>query len=94
MASSTTTTTAAPVSAAQLAEHTKASDCWMAIEGKVYNVTDFVDEHPGGDEVLLAEAGKDATDAFNDVGHSEDARQLLEPMLVGSLAESAVRFPV
>lgn len=71
------------ISAAALAEHNKASDVWMAISGKVYDCTDFVDEHPGGDEIMLAEAGKDATEPFDDVGHSEDARAMLEPMYVG-----------
>lgn len=31
----------------ELKEHTTESDCWLAIHGKVYNVTDFLDEHPG-----------------------------------------------
>lgn len=44
-----------------------------------------MDEHPGGDEVLTAEAGKDASEAFEDVGHSDDARSLLPSMLVGSI---------
>ncbi|KAI0796810.1 cytochrome b5-like heme/steroid binding domain-containing protein [Abortiporus biennis] len=56
---------------------------WLLIHGKVYNVTKFLDEHPGGDEVILAEAGKDATEAFEDVGHSDEARSLLTDMLVG-----------
>jgi len=34
---------------------------------------------------MMTEAGKDATEAFEDVGHSEDARSLLGPMLVGEL---------
>lgn len=49
----------------------------------------FADEHPGGDEVLFSEVGKDATEAFEDVGHSDDARNLLPDMLVGTV-EGAV----
>ena len=37
----------------------------------------------GGEEVLLDVAGQDATEAFEDVGHSDEARELLEPMLIG-----------
>ncbi|KAF9464827.1 cytochrome b5-like heme/steroid binding domain-containing protein [Collybia nuda] len=56
---------------------------YILIHGKVYDVTKFMDEHPGGDEVLLAEGGQDATEAFEDVGHSDEARALLPDMLVG-----------
>ncbi|KAH8105983.1 cytochrome b5 [Cristinia sonorae] len=56
---------------------------WILLHEKVYNVTKFIDEHPGGDEVILAETSKDATEAFEDVGHSDEARALLADMLVG-----------
>ncbi|KAM0787975.1 hypothetical protein ACM66B_006177 [Microbotryomycetes sp. NB124-2] len=55
----------------------------ILIHGKVYNIAKFLDEHPGGDEVLMGEAGRDATDAFEDVGHSEEARALLKKYYVG-----------
>ncbi|KAL0580534.1 hypothetical protein V5O48_001521 [Marasmius crinis-equi] len=56
---------------------------------QVYNVSDFIDEHPGGDEVILAEAGAhDATEAFEDVGHSDEARALLPGMLVGTFKDA------
>ena len=58
--------------------------CLLA-HSAVYDVSKFMDEHPGGDEVLVTESGKDATEAFEDVGHSDDARALLPPMLVGEL---------
>jgi hypothetical protein len=38
----------------------------------------FRSQHPGGDEVLLTEAGKDASDSFEDVGHSDEAREMME----------------
>jgi cytochrome b5 len=39
----------------------------------------------GGEEVLLDCAGQDATEAFEDVGHSDEAREILTGMLVGTL---------
>jgi len=67
----------------ELREHTTKEDIWVLLHGKVYDVTKFIDEHPGGDEVILSEAGKDATEAFEDVGHSDEARGLLPGMQVG-----------
>jgi hypothetical protein len=39
-------------------KHKTAEDCWMAIHGKVYDVTKFLAEHPGGEEVMVEVAGK------------------------------------
>ncbi|KAJ7591461.1 cytochrome b5-like heme/steroid binding domain-containing protein [Mycena floridula] len=65
-------------------------DCmYILIGGKVYNVTSFMDEHPGGDEVIMAEKGQDATEAFEDVGHSDEARALLPGMLVGEFEKNS-----
>ncbi|MBY8978555.1 hypothetical protein KHP62_22410, partial [Rhodobacteraceae bacterium NNCM2] len=52
---------------------------------KVYDTSAFVDEHPGGEEVLLDVGGQDATEAFEDVGHSDEAREILDGLLVGTL---------
>ncbi|CAD6568711.1 MAG: hypothetical protein CYPHOPRED_002824 [Cyphobasidiales sp. Tagirdzhanova-0007] len=68
-------------------------DLHILISGKVYSIADFVDEHPGGDEVLFGEAGQDATEAFEDVGHSEEARAILNKYLVGSCNESLRKGP-
>jgi len=70
----------------ELKAHTTRDDIYLLISGKVYNVSKFLDEHPGGDEVILAEAGKDATEAFEDVGHSDEARDLLKDMYVGEFS--------
>ncbi|KAK1920797.1 cytochrome b5-like heme/steroid binding domain-containing protein [Papiliotrema laurentii] len=66
-----------------LKAHSTRESFWMLLHDKVYDVTQFLDEHPGGDEVMLEEAGKDATEAFEDVGHSDEARAMLKKMLVG-----------
>ncbi|KAK8969837.1 Delta(8)-fatty-acid desaturase [Platanthera guangdongensis] len=52
------------ISSEELAKHSSPSDLWISIQGKVYNVTDWVKHHPGGDIPLFDFAGQDATDAF------------------------------
>ncbi|KAL8195142.1 UNVERIFIED_CONTAM: Cytochrome b5 type B (outer mitochondrial membrane), partial [Gekko kuhli] len=44
--------------------------------------------HPGGEEVLLEQAGRDATESFEDVGHSVDAREMLDQYLIGEVHPS------
>lgn len=61
----------------EVAEHTTKKDLWMVIKDVVFDISDFVDEHPGGEEVLIESAGADATEAFDDVGHSDEAREIL-----------------
>ncbi|KIM52641.1 hypothetical protein SCLCIDRAFT_1223591 [Scleroderma citrinum Foug A] len=71
------------VTFAELKAHSTKESLYILLHEKVYDVTKFIDEHPGGDEVILSEACKDATDAFEDVGHSDEARELLPNMLIG-----------
>jgi len=68
-----------------VAEHNTKKDLFLVIHDKIYDTTKFVDEHPGGEEVLLDVGGQDATEAFEDVGHSDEARETLETLLVGNL---------
>ncbi|KAJ8749498.1 hypothetical protein K2173_025693 [Erythroxylum novogranatense] len=75
---------------AQVSEHNHRKDCWVVINGKVYDVTKFLDDHPGGDEVLLSATGKDATDDFEDVGHSTSARAMMDEFYVGDIDASTV----
>lgn len=60
---------------------------WMVIHDKVYDVTNFLDEHPGGEEILIEHAGQDATEPFEDVGHSSDSREMMAEYLIGELNE-------
>lgn len=51
------------------------------------NILDVFLQHPGGEEVLMEQAGKDATESFEDVGHSTDARELMKDYQIGKLPE-------
>ncbi|VDD86230.1 unnamed protein product [Enterobius vermicularis] len=69
----------------EVEEHNSTKSSWIVIGNKVYDVTEFLDEHPGGCEVLLELAGGDATENFEDVGHSTDAQEMRETYLVGEI---------
>ncbi|XP_050088146.1 cytochrome b5 isoform X1 [Anopheles aquasalis] len=73
---------------AEVGQHNKPTDVWMVIHDKVYDVTKFLHEHPGGEEVLIEYAGKEATTEFDDVGHSSDAKEQMKQYLIGELAEA------
>ena len=45
--------------------HRDASSCWTAINGKVYDVTSWTDQHPGGRQAILSICGTDGSSAFN-----------------------------
>jgi len=73
----------------EVAPHSGKKDLYLVIHDKVYDTTKFVDEHPGGEEVLLDLGGQDATAAFEDVGHSDEAREILDGLLIGTLKRQA-----
>uniref|UniRef100_A0A8C8RDH8 Cytochrome b5 n=1 Tax=Pelusios castaneus TaxID=367368 RepID=A0A8C8RDH8_9SAUR len=58
---------------------------WILLHHRIYDVTKFLEEHPGGEEVLREQAGGDATESFEDVGHSTDARTLSDSFIIGEL---------
>lgn len=72
---------------AKVGRHTTSESCWMVIDSKVYDVTSFLLEHPGGDDILIDSSGRDATREFEDVGHSSDARSQLDDLFIGDLRE-------
>ncbi|GFY83398.1 cytochrome B5 isoform E [Actinidia rufa] len=63
---------------------------WLGHLISVYDVTPFMDDHPGGDEVLLSATRKDATNDFEDVGHSDTAREMMEKYYIGEIDASTV----
>ncbi|CAH8635881.1 unnamed protein product [Schistosoma intercalatum] len=67
-------------------KHNKPDDLWIVIHDKVYDLTKFASEHPGGETVLEQQAGDYGTEPFEDVGHSSDAREIMEQYYIGDIA--------
>ena len=49
-------------------------------------------QHPGGEEILIENAGVDSTENFEDVGHSSDAREMLEEYYIGHSVRMSLGF--
>ncbi|KAL1938551.1 hypothetical protein VTO73DRAFT_11574 [Trametes versicolor] len=60
------------LTSSEVSAHATRESCWIIVHGKVYDVTDFLDEHPGGSKIILKYAGKDATEAYEPI-HPPDA---------------------
>ena len=58
----------------EVAKHNKKSDAWIVINNKVANITEWIPKHPGGD-IIMKGVGKDATELFNNIGHSNYAKK-------------------
>lgn len=71
----------------QLAQHSSEESAWISVDGCVYDITNFVDKHPGGREILLLALGRDATDLFNSYHpFTKIPRKILAKYRIGSLA--------
>ncbi|CAG8551115.1 20909_t:CDS:2, partial [Dentiscutata erythropus] len=68
----------------QYVENAKENN-WICIEGIIHDVSEFIEEHPGGRSILTASIGKDMTAAFNGgvYDHSNAARNLMASLRVG-----------
>jgi len=82
----------------EIAKHNKSSNCWMLISGNVYDITSFFGSHPGGNSVMAATCGTDATDAYmtkdpnakttsGGQDHSSRAKTMLADYYLGKLNE-------
>ena len=87
------------LSLSEIAKHNKSSDCFMLISGKVYNITPFFGSHPGGNAVMAATCGTDATDAYmtkdpnatSTAGgrdHSSNAKSMLAAYYIGNINQT------
>ncbi|KAK3314759.1 hypothetical protein B0H66DRAFT_321355 [Apodospora peruviana] len=76
---------------AEVESHKSSKSCFITLGRNVYDVTDFLDAHPGGADLVLEYAGKDVADILKDEGshtHSEAAYEVLDDSLVGFLASA------
>ncbi|OAA60906.1 fatty acid hydroxylase [Niveomyces insectorum RCEF 264] len=76
---------------AEVQSHNTAKSCYVTIGDNVYDVTDFLEAHPGGGDLILEYAGKDVAAILQDEvshAHSETAYEVLDESLVGLLAGS------
>ena len=72
--------------------HQTSSNCWVVLKGKVYDVTGFLSDHPGGDEIILNHAGSDIENAMKDPSeheHSDSAYEMLEEFVIGRIGTEA-----
>ncbi|XP_026947147.1 cytochrome b5 reductase 4 isoform X2 [Sagmatias obliquidens] len=70
----------------ELKKHNKKDDCWICIRGFVYNVSPYMEYHPGGEEELMSAAGSDGTDLFDQVHRWVNYESMLKECLVGRMA--------
>jgi len=89
-----TDTTGTGLTVAQVATHNKATDCWIIIKSDVYDLTSYIQQHPGGAGVLTNLCGKDATSAFESQHASQMApASALAALKMGRIGEVPTTTP-
>lgn len=80
-----TTTTPSGYTLSQISTHNSATSCWSAINGMTYDLTDWVDSHPGGRATILMICGKDGSALFNmQHGHQSGPKNILASYEIGT----------
>jgi len=75
---------AGPFKESDVAVHNKDTDLWIILNSKVYDVTPFVIEHPGGD-AIMRNAGADSTVGFYGPHHGTKVFEMLDDFYIGDL---------
>ena len=75
----------------EVERHNTPDDCWVVINGKVYDLSEFRKGHPGGSKIITDNAGKDVSNLFNDIHPKDIVERLLSPeACVGVLDETTL----
>lgn len=89
--------TTVTLSKTELAKHNSVTSCWLLISGKIYDVTSYLNSHPGGEAEILKTCGTDATviyDSRDNTGtHSSGARSMLANYYIGDLNQTVITSP-
>jgi len=76
----------------EVAGHNSPDDCWMSIDGMVYDVSAYLPEHPSTPKMIITWCGREATDAYQTktIGrpHSSRAGQVLSDYRIGYLDQN------
>lgn len=75
-----------PFTKEEVAKHCSSDDAWIIVDGKVYDVTDYVDLHPGGDSILN-NAGKDSSEGVHGPQHPINVWDILAGFYIGDVAD-------
>jgi len=83
----------------EISKHNNAQSCWMVISGKVYDLTGFLNRHPGQASAILPNCGKDGTNAYATKGgkgsdHSSYAKNLLVSYYIGDVNQQVAETVV
>ncbi|KOS23414.1 Nitrate reductase 1 [Escovopsis weberi] len=79
---------------AEIEKHDKKDDCWIVVDGNVYDATSVLDWHPGGAEAILGHAGKvhqETSEEFATI-HDDYAYQKLQECALGRVTDKAANF--
>ncbi|MFA5937218.1 MAG: cytochrome b5-like heme/steroid binding domain-containing protein [Candidatus Paceibacterota bacterium] len=76
----------------ELSKHNSRQSCWLLISGKIYDITTYMNQHPGGVKEILPTCGTDATKAYTTRGgtgsHSSSATAMLTAYYIGDLGQT------
>ena len=74
----------------EVAKHVAMDDAWTVIRGTVYDVTEWLEDHPGGKRILLSACGQDSTEEYDDYHGAGTIEMNMPPVkIVGKLGEPA-----
>jgi L-lactate dehydrogenase (cytochrome) len=72
----------------EVAKHSSRESCWVVIKGRAFDVTNFLDDHPGGAKSLLRYGGKDGTEEYELLHSAGTIEKTLSPgMLFAFVSE-------